>query len=117
MNFSKPPPAHFYIGLPFVGKKKIVCQDYIEEEGRSKSASMVAKAQANKELSLINSVEDLKRSHGWLFFRGKGVFSSSGNRSYIPLQSSPNQKIHPKSRMTYFCTTKGTLKHSLSFGM
>ncbi|KAG2181652.1 hypothetical protein INT44_008467 [Umbelopsis vinacea] len=34
----------------------------LEEEGRSKSASMLAKAQANKELTLMNSVEDLKRS-------------------------------------------------------
>jgi hypothetical protein len=73
----------FIFRLPFSGKKKIVCQDYIEEEGRSKSASMVAKAQANKELSLINSVEDLKRSHGWYLFQGKDPSPSSGNRSYI----------------------------------
>ncbi|KAI8582989.1 hypothetical protein K450DRAFT_225791 [Umbelopsis ramanniana AG] len=58
-------PFHHLLMLLFLfsGKKKIVSQDYIEEEGRSKSASMLAKAQANKELSLMNSVEDLKRSH------------------------------------------------------
>jgi hypothetical protein len=63
-DFGSPPTDAFYF-FCLSGKKKIVCQDYIEEEGRSKSASMLAKAQANKELSLINSVEDLKRSHGW----------------------------------------------------
>lgn len=39
-------------------------QEYIEDSTRSKAAFMVAKAQANKSLARINSMDELKSTHG-----------------------------------------------------